>query len=155
MSTGIEATKKPGPKTKFTEDQLSILKKFYAQNPYPRLKERERLSNLINCPEKQIKNWFQNTRSATKKTSHGLVNSMNSSAVSASSLLENSNIWRENSNVLYGEEQQADEELRNIHDNRNTNKSTTGKCSYLFSKLCSNMERHNLLAPNNNSRTKI
>ena len=120
MSTGIEATKKPGPKTKFTEDQLSILKKFYAQNPYPRLKERERLSNLINCPEKQIKNWFQNTRSATKKTSHGLVNSMHSSAFSTSSLPENS--------IFYGEEQQADEELKNIHDNRNTNKSTnTGK----------------------------
>ena len=85
-STVIEATNKKQGKTRFTEEELSILKNFYAQNPYPSTKERERLANEINCLEKQIKYWFQNTRVAEKKSSaNGLVN------VSASySLLENS-----------------------------------------------------------------
>ena len=85
-STVIEATNKKQGKTRFTEEELSILKNFYAQNPYPSTKERERLANEINCLEKQIKYWFQNTRVAEKKSSaNGLVN------VSASyTLLENS-----------------------------------------------------------------
>ena len=85
-STVIEATNKKQGKTRFTEEELSILKNFYAQNPYPSTKERERLANEINCLEKQIKYWFQNTRVAEKKSSaNGLVN------VSASySILENS-----------------------------------------------------------------
>ena len=34
-STVIEATNKKQGKTRFTEEELSILKNFYAQNPYP------------------------------------------------------------------------------------------------------------------------
>ena len=75
-------------KTKFTEEQLSILKDFYSQNPYPNLEQRKSLSDRINCLEKRVNIWFQNTRRAKKK-SDSLVNSI-CSTVSTSSNEENS-----------------------------------------------------------------
>ena len=47
---------------RFTEEQISILKKIYAQNSYPEEKQIEGLAIQIGVKEKQIKNWFKSNR---------------------------------------------------------------------------------------------
>ena len=88
-SKNSKKSKLKGDKIKFSEEQLSILKNFYSKNQYPNLKQRKGLSSDINCLEKQVNCWFQNTRRPMPK-SDSLVNSKCSTVVSISSTVENS-----------------------------------------------------------------
>ena len=52
---------------KFTKEQLSILRNFYAKNSYPENMEREILANTIGATITQVKNWFSYMRGNNSK----------------------------------------------------------------------------------------
>lgn len=66
------AEKKPEekrPRTAFSGDQLSRLKKEFDANNYLNEKRRQELANELGLHEAQIKIWFQNKRAKMKKQS--------------------------------------------------------------------------------------
>lgn len=57
------------PRTAFSGDQLSRLKKEFDANNYLNEKRRQELANELGLHEAQIKIWFQNKRAKMKKQS--------------------------------------------------------------------------------------
>ncbi|KAK7582182.1 hypothetical protein V9T40_013627 [Parthenolecanium corni] len=57
------------PRTAFTGDQLSRLKKEFNENRYLTEKRRQELATELGLQEAQIKIWFQNKRAKIKKAS--------------------------------------------------------------------------------------
>lgn len=57
------------PRTAFSGDQLSRLKKEFQQNKYLNEKRRQELANELGLQDAQIKIWFQNKRAKIKKSS--------------------------------------------------------------------------------------
>ncbi|CAG7729521.1 unnamed protein product [Allacma fusca] len=55
------------PRTAFTADQLSRLKKEFEENRYLTEKRRQDLARDLRLHENQIKIWFQNKRAKLKK----------------------------------------------------------------------------------------
>lgn len=57
------------PRTAFSAEQLSRLKREFNENRYLTEKRRQELSRELNLNEAQIKIWFQNKRAKLKKAS--------------------------------------------------------------------------------------
>ena len=57
------------PRTAFTAEQLSRLKKEFQENRYLTERRRQDLANDLKLNESQIKIWFQNRRAKLKKAS--------------------------------------------------------------------------------------
>ena len=83
------------PRTAFTNDQLSRLKREFDDNKYLTEERRQSLARQLELNESQIKIWFQNKRAKMKKSSgvrnalalklmaQGLYNHSSTSAVSS------------------------------------------------------------------------
>lgn len=57
------------PRTAFSAEQLTRLKREFAENRYLTERRRQQLSRDLNLNEAQIKIWFQNKRAKIKKAS--------------------------------------------------------------------------------------
>ena len=59
------------PRTAFSTEQLSRLKREFEENRYLTEERRKNLANELGLNENQIKIWFQNKRAKIKKTTGG------------------------------------------------------------------------------------
>ena len=61
-------------RTLISDEQLTILKSYYAKNPRPKREELERISEQIGHPFKVVKVWFQNSRARDRREGKPVTN---------------------------------------------------------------------------------
>ncbi|CAD5218386.1 unnamed protein product [Bursaphelenchus okinawaensis] len=63
----LDLSRPKRPRTTFSTDQLKVLESEFQKNPYLVGTERSQLAKRLNLKEVQVKVWFQNRRTKTKK----------------------------------------------------------------------------------------
>ena len=76
------------PRTSFNRDQLAILEKEFAANPYLTEARRQNLAQSLELQESQIKIWFQNKRAKMKKDQSQKILTEKEAVISSSSKIE-------------------------------------------------------------------